>query len=78
MNGQFEVTRRTLCTIAYPIMVHVRVSEAYINLAFLYMADHIFLVLPIKDLINKDGEPTTPFKIETGKKQDIDKVSSGS
>ena len=33
----------------------------------MYTTDHIFLVLPIKDLINKDGEPTTPFKLATGK-----------
>ena len=25
-----------------------------------------FLILPIKDLINKDSEPTTPFKLATG------------
>ena len=32
-------------------MVHARVSEAYIHLALMYTADHIFPVLPIKDLI---------------------------
>ena len=34
----------------------------------MYMADHIFTVLPIKYLINQDGEPTTPQKLETGTK----------
>ena len=34
----------------------------------MYTTDHIFLVLLIKDLINKDGEPTTPFKLVTGTK----------
>ena len=35
------------------------------------MIDHIFTVLPIKDLINKDGEPTTPFKLATGTKPSV-------
>ena len=30
-----------------------------------------FPVLPIKDMINKDGEPTTPFKIVTCKKPSV-------
>ena len=32
------------------------------------MTDHIFPVLPIKYLINKDGDPTTPFQLATGTK----------
>ena len=49
-------------------MVHTRVLEAYIHFSFMYTEDHVFPVLPIKDLINKDGKPTTPFKIATGMK----------
>ena len=37
----------------------------------MYTADHIFLVLPIKDLMNEDGDPTTPHKLETGKKPSV-------
>ena len=37
----------------------------------MYTADHIFSVLTIKDLINEDGKPTTPFKLETGTKPSI-------
>ena len=33
--------------------------------------NHIYPVLPIRDLINKDGKPTTPFKLETGTKPPI-------
>ena len=33
--------------------------------------EHIFLVLPIKDLINKDGDPTTPYKLATGTKPSV-------
>ena len=51
MNGKVKVTRRTLCIIAHSLMVHARVLEACINFALMYMADHIFTVLPIKDLI---------------------------
>ena len=32
----------------------------------MYTTYHIFLVLPIKDPINEDGDPTTPFKLATG------------
>ena len=31
----------------------------------MYTADHIFAVLPIKDLIDKDGDMTTSFKLAT-------------
>ena len=71
MNGQVEVTRRTLRTIAHYLMVHARVSEAYINFALMYTTDHIFPVIPIKDLINKDGDPTTPHKLATGTKPSV-------
>ena len=35
------------------------------------MIDHIFSVLRIKDLINEDGGPTTPHKLETGTKPSV-------
>ena len=34
-------------------------------------SDQIFLVLRIKDLINKDGNPTTPHKLATGTKPSV-------
>ena len=52
MNRQVEVTRRTLRTIAHSLMVNARVSEAYIHFALMYTTDHIFLLQPIKYLIN--------------------------
>ena len=60
MNGKVEVTWRTLRTIAYSLMVHDRVPEIYIHFALMYTTDHIFPVLPKKDLINEDVDPTTP------------------
>ena len=36
MNGQVEVTRITLCTIAHSFMVHARVLEAYLDFALMY------------------------------------------
>ena len=59
MNVQVEVTRRTLRTVAHSLMVHARVSEAYIHFALMYTIDQIFPVLPIKDLINEGIDPTT-------------------
>ena len=35
------------------------------------MTDHIFNVLPIKLLVNQDGEPNTPHKVETGTKSSV-------
>ena len=71
MNRQVEVTWRTLLTVTHAPMVHARVPEVYVNFALIYTIGHIFLVLPIKDLINKDGDPTTPHKLATGTKPSI-------
>ena len=65
------MTWRTLRTIAHFIMVHTRVSEAYIHFALMYTPYHIFLVLPIKDLINEHVDTTTPFKLATGMKPSV-------
>ena len=37
----------------------------------MYTTDQIFPVLPTKELINKDGDPTTPFKVATGTKTSL-------
>ena len=37
----------------------------------MYTSDHIFPVVPIKDMINKDGEKTMPFKFLTGTKPSV-------
>ena len=66
MNGQIEVTWITLRTVAHSLMVHARFPEVYVHFALLYTTDHIFLLLTIKDLINKDIHPTTPHKLATG------------
>ena len=68
MNGKAEVTWRTLRTVAHSLMVHARVLEVYVNFALMYTTDHIFPVLPIKDLINEDGDTTTSHKLATGTK----------
>ena len=68
MNGQVEVTLRTLRIVAHSLMVHARVPEVYVHFALMYTTDHIFPVLPIKDLISEDDDPTTPHKLATGTK----------
>ena len=68
MKGQVKVTRRTLRKIIHSLMVHAQVLEAYIHLALMYIVDYISPVLPIKELIKKDGNLTTPFKLATGMK----------
>ena len=52
-------------------MVHARVPEVYVHFTLMYMKDDIFPVLPIKDLINEDGDPTTPHKLATGTKPSV-------
>ena len=75
MNGPFEVTWRTLRAISHYLIVHARVSEAYIHFALMYTTDNISLVLPINNLINEDGDPTTPFKLATGMKPSVSHLS---
>ena len=65
------MTSRTLHTITHYLVVHARVSEAYIHFALMYTTYYIFPVLPIKDLINKYGESTTPFKLAEGTKPSV-------
>ena len=60
-----------LRTVAHTLMVHARVPEVYVHFALMYTTDHIFPVIPIRDLINKDGGPTTPHKLETGTKPSV-------
>ena len=71
INGQVEVTRRTLRKIAHSLMVHARVSEAYIHFSLMYTKDNIFPVRPIKDLVKGDGDPTTTYKLATGTKPSV-------
>ena len=66
MNRQVEFIWRTFCTIAHYLMVHARFLQVYIYFAIMYTTDHIFLVLPIKDLIKEDDDPTTTIKLATG------------
>ena len=65
------MTWRMLRTISHSLLVHTRVSEVYIHFALMYTIDHIFPVLPIKDLINDDGDPTAPYKLATGTKPSV-------
>ena len=71
MNGQVEVTWITLRTVAHSLMVHSRVPEVYGRFALIYTTDHILMILPIKDIINEDGDPTTPHKLATGTKPSV-------
>ena len=71
MNGQVEVTWRTLHTVVHALMVHARVPEVYVHFTLMYTTDHIFPVLPLKNLINEDGDPTTPHKLATGTKPSV-------
>ena len=71
INGQVKVTWKKFYIISISLMVHVRVSEAYIHFTLMYTPYHIFPVLPIKYLINEDCNPTTPFKLTMGTKASV-------
>ena len=71
MNGQVEVTWRTLRTVAHYFMVHASVLEVYVHFTLMYTTYHIFLVIPIKYLMNEDGDPKTPHKLATGTKPSV-------
>ena len=68
------MTWQTLQTIAHSIMVHARVSDECINFALMYTTDHIFPVLPIKQLVNQDSEPKTPHKLATSTKPSVSNI----
>ena len=74
INEQVEVTWITLRTIVYSYMVHPRVSVAFIRSALMYTTYIILPVLPIKDMINEDGDLTTPFKLVTGTKPSVSHI----
>ena len=71
ITGQVEVTRRTFLTVAPSLMLHTRVPEVYVHFTLMYTTEHIFPVLPIKYLINKDGGPITSHKLATGTKPSV-------
>ena len=52
-------------------MVHARVPEIYVHFTLMYTTHHIFLVLKIKDLINENGDTTTPHKLAAGTKPSV-------
>ena len=62
---------RPLRTIAHSLMVHARVSEAYINFSLMYTTDHIFPVIPIKNLMDKHGYSITSYKLATSTKPSV-------
>ena len=71
LNGEVKVTWRTLRKITHSLVVHARFWEAYINFLLMYTTDHIFPVLPIKDMINEYGDLTTPYKLARGTKHSV-------
>ena len=71
MNCPVELTYQTLWNITHSIRVHARVSDKYIHFSLIYTTDHIFPVLPIKHLVNQDGESTTPNKLATSTKHSL-------
>ena len=68
MNGMAEVTWRTIRSIAHSLMVFARVNDDYTHHALIFAAHHIIPVLPLKDLVNEQGDPVTPIELMTNKK----------
>ena len=55
-------------------MVHTRVLDKYIHFSLMYTTDHIFPDVPIKQLVNQDGEATAPQQLVTGTKPSVSKT----
>ena len=70
-NGQVKVTWRMLHMTTHLLMVHARVLEGYIHFTLMYTLYNILPLLTIRDLIKKDGDLNTPFKLATGRKPSI-------
>ena len=60
-----------MSTVEHSLMVHDIVPEVYVHFKLMYTMGHIFPVLPIKNMINEYGNPTTPHKLATGKKPSV-------
>ena len=41
----------------------------------MYTTRHIFMVLPINNLVDQDGEPITPHKLSTGTKPSVSNIT---
>ena len=52
-------------------MLHARFSEAYNHFSLIETGDHLLPVVSSKDMINKDGDPTTLFMFDTVTKPSI-------
>ena len=58
MNGQVEVTWRTLRAVVHALMVHARFPKVYVHFTLMYTTD-------------LDGSPKTPHKLATGRKPSV-------
>ena len=54
-------------------MVHA--SEKYIHFSLMHTTDHIFPMLPIKQLVNQDSAPNTSQKLVSGTKPSVSNPS---
>ena len=45
--------------------LHGFLTNIYIYISLMYTPDYIFRVLPIKHMLNQDGEPTMSHKLST-------------
>ena len=57
--------------ITHSSMVYVRVADEDIHLELMYTTFHILTVISIKQLVNRDGEPTMLHKLETSVKPSV-------
>ena len=59
MNGIVESTWKNIRTIAHAQLNFGRVEESLTHFALIHAAHVIVPVLPLRDLVNEDGEQTT-------------------
>ena len=74
MSGNEQPSQSDMDNVAYICTLSYGTCWSFgsvYSFTFMYTADHIFPVLPIKYLINEDCDPITPYKIATGKKPSV-------
>ena len=69
-NGLVERHWGTICKLANTMMIHARLNRKFFYYAVLY-AQFIHDVIPIKDLKDASGLPTTPYFLGTNTKPNV-------
>ena len=69
-NGLVERHWGTIAKLANTLLVHTRLNRKFFYFAVKY-AQYIHGIIPVRDLVDDDGLPTTPYFMATGRKSAV-------